>query len=227
MQIQQLYPLVSPLALLSKKILRVGVGSICGCIFLVLTLSACSFFSESAPVLPALSMAQASGSLTLARPVPPLAVVDASDGNNALRGFLPVSPTHLTSPLSNTPLNRIIHIDLSSKTIRFGAGKTGQIQATPNELTPGTYRIIHKQESPLWYAPDEYFSVRNITAPAKNDRSRYRKGALGNYALFLTPTLAIHDSSVDAREVGGLRMDSETVKSLFEATSVGSEVVVQ
>jgi hypothetical protein len=93
-------------------------------------------------------------------------------------------------------------------------------------LQPGVYSVQHKQRSPLWYAGDEYFSLRGLAVPSIGDKERYRRGALGDFALFVDSDASIHSAPVWTEEVGGLRIDDEKMKKIYYSLDVGAKVQV-
>ena len=94
-------------------------------------------------------------------------------------------------------------------------------------LTPGTYKVIHKQENPLWYAPDEYFTSRNLDIPASGDKSRYLRGALGEFAIYISPEVPLHCGPFSLPELGGLQLDKAQLEMLYARLAVGSYVKVE
>lgn len=94
-------------------------------------------------------------------------------------------------------------------------------------LDPGDYFLQHKQKDPLWYAPNEYFAKRQLNVPPENDRRRYRKGALGKFALFPTTTFPIHCAPVWTSDVGGVRVSESDLHSIFVMIPVGAPVVIK
>ena len=94
-------------------------------------------------------------------------------------------------------------------------------------LDVGDYFLQHKQKNPLWYAPNEYFAKRQLRVPNEEDRLRYRRGALGKFALFPTNTFPIHSAPVWTSEVGGLRVSEADLHSIFLMIPVGAPVVVK
>lgn len=94
-------------------------------------------------------------------------------------------------------------------------------------LTPGQYPLQHKQKSPLWYAPDEYFEKRQLRTPPRGDHFRYRRGALGQYALYPTMDFIIHCGPFMSDEVGGLRLEPNDLLEVFNTLSIGSSIVVK
>jgi hypothetical protein len=95
------------------------------------------------------------------------------------------------------------------------------------QLSPGKYLIKHKQRSALWYAGDDYFLARNLSVPSVGNRERYRRGALGDFTLFLDEEIPIHSSPVWTPEVGGLKLDDEKMKKIYYSLEVGSVVEVR
>lgn len=94
-------------------------------------------------------------------------------------------------------------------------------------LAPGEYPLQHKQRNPLWYAPDEYFSKRELRVPPRGDHFRYRRGALGNYAVYPTMDFVIHSGPFWSEEVGGLKVSEADLASIFVMLYVGTPVIVK
>jgi hypothetical protein len=95
------------------------------------------------------------------------------------------------------------------------------------DVEPGRYQIKHKQRSALWYAGDDYFLSRQLPVPEVGNRERYRRGALGDFALFLDTETPIHSSPIWTPEVGGLKLDDEQMRKIYYALEVGSVVEVR
>ncbi len=95
------------------------------------------------------------------------------------------------------------------------------------DLPPGEYYLQHPEKDPLWYAPDDYFKKRKLKVPAQGDRMRYRRGALGKYALYVTTTFPIHCGPVWVDDVGGLRISSSELTSVFHMLPRGTAVIVR
>ena len=116
----------------------------------------------------------------------------------------------------------------SSLTVFRGREVLAQLQAEGQvDIAPGEYFLRHKQKEPKWYAPDSYFHNRRLAAPAKDDSMRFRRGALGDFAIYPTPEFPIHCGPVWADEVGGLRVDTEELSTIFYMLPVGAPVVVR
>jgi hypothetical protein len=175
------------------------------------------------------------GVLALSRPVPEFpARLSASLTENhsssgaiaangrAMLGFMPTK--HSQSQASLT-INR--------------TDNSGEL-SRPNDFTPhrftiegaqqlpvGTYTVLLKQQAPLWYAPDRYFIDRDLNVPGQGARERFRRGALGSQAIFLSGEIPIHAGPLWSAEIGGVRLEPSDISILFEALQVGAEVNVR
>lgn len=94
-------------------------------------------------------------------------------------------------------------------------------------LAPGEYPLQHKQRNPLWYAPDEYFSKRELRVPPRGDHFRYRRGALGNYAVYPTMDFVIHSGPFWSEEVGGLKVSEADLAAIFVMLNIGTPIIVK
>ncbi len=94
-------------------------------------------------------------------------------------------------------------------------------------MNTGEYFLQHKQKSPLWYAPNDYFTKRQLAVPSSENRLRYRRGALGELALFPTTTFPIHSAPLWSDEVVGLRISQADLSSFYFMLPVGAPVVVK
>lgn len=94
-------------------------------------------------------------------------------------------------------------------------------------LPEGDYYLQHKQAQPLWYAPNDYFKKRQLLVPEAENRLRYRRGALGQFALYPTTTFPIHCGPIWSEDVGGLRVSPQDMASIYHLVPLGSPVVVK
>jgi len=142
-----------------------------------------------------------------------------------LIGYIP--PTIGFLPAENEAW---LEVEKATKSVALYIGKElkKSVQAEGSiSLAPGTYALQHKQKSAAWYAPDSYFQKRQLSVPAASDRSRYRRGALGQFVLFPTTTFAIHSGPVWNEDVGGLRVAQSDLSSIFFALPLGATIVVK
>jgi len=142
-----------------------------------------------------------------------------------LVGYFPPAVTYL--PAENETW---LEINRQNKVLTLYKGK-GVIKEIHGEgdvsITPGDYYLQHKQKAPLWYAPNEYFAKRQLNVPPPSDRLRYRRGALGKFALFPTTTFPIHCAPIWTQEVGGIRVSANDLSSIYYMLPVGAPIVVK
>lgn len=160
------------------------------------------------------------GVIALARPVPAIVAAQSSE----MPGFMPTLQAIKASDSSWLSINR----KNNSIEIKTGDKVIGEIKANGvEELSPGTYQIVHKQRRPLWYAPDSYFVEREIEVPPEGDQSRYLRGALGDFVLFLDRETPIHNSPIWCKDVGGIQMQETDISKLYYMLEIGSNVVIK
>ena len=159
-----------------------------------------------------------SGSISIAKTMPGAMSVPSP----SMLGFMPFH-------LARTDESRLA-INTRDNTVTLTSGessRTMQSQLHLSGLAPGMYKVLLKQKNPLWYAPSSYFSVRGIQTPPEGERSRYLKGALGDFAIFLDKDTAIHNSPVANEEVGGVRLARADIEAVFNSLPVGALVEIQ
>ena len=109
-----------------------------------------------------------------------------------------------------------------------GKGVIKEIQGEGDiSIEEGEYYLQHKQKEPLWYAPDDYFKRRRLAVPPVGNRLRYRRGALGKYALYPTTTFAIHCGPIWSEDVGGLRISLADLSSIYYLMPIGAPIIVR
>lgn len=94
-------------------------------------------------------------------------------------------------------------------------------------IAPGVYSLEYMQKDPTWYAPDQYFTKRQLPVPAAGDPLRYRRGALGQYVIYPTPECPIHTGEVYSDDVGGIRLSGADLASIFSMLRPGTTIKVQ
>ena len=195
----------------------------CVLLTILMTLTSCSLFfgggnSASLQEEPELSSnLLQSGSIVIASPVPKV----SSPSPIKMLGFLPTEESSKVFWLS---------IDRSSQkvTLMQGQKALSTSEADGIDLIPaGSYSVVHKQKSPLWYAPDSYFTARGLPLPPQGDRSRLRRGALGSMALFLDNQTPIHSGSLWTAEVGGARVNEDAISEMYQHLGLGAQIHVE
>jgi hypothetical protein len=157
-----------------------------------------------------------SGSLLIARPVPHVETLEP----NVQKLFPFIAPI----------AQAVIHISRSRGEVTLiEDGRTSAkfpAEGAKN-LTPGSFKLIHKQRHPLWQAPAEYFTKRNVPVPAEGSSSRLLKGALGDFALFINEKTPIHSGSAWSEDVGGVKLSDSSLAQLYYRVDVGTSVVIE
>lgn len=170
------------------------------------------------------------GSVTVARLAPPITNSSGS-GVSSSFGFMGSDFTRSNSSnlLPSVAPNTIL-LTLSNETIALNSPATGFKSARAsglNRVTPGNYSIAMKLENPSWYAPDTYFSKRELSVPPANDRLRYRKGAFGSAVVYLNNGIPIHSSEIEDSDVEGIKVPEDLMTSLIELANPSTGVIVK
>jgi hypothetical protein len=165
---------------------------------------------------------QQNGQITLSRSMPAVTNTDAKNEN--MLGFVPV----IASRTSNW-----LEISLKDKSLKLmnGTKELASSQLDLNEtfsgIEPGNYQVLHMQKNPLWYAPDSYFTSRGLNLPPQGDKNRYRRGALGEYAIYIKKDTPIYSGPVLLDDIGGIRVEEKKLSSVYYQLQVGSLVEVK
>lgn len=201
-------------------------------IIAALTMTACSNLSDSQNWYSLRETEQdqpsflESGSISISRPVPQF------NGEPArVMAFMPVLPEIPELPGRIDPEQKLsVVIDVTSKTISVKRGTEELIQSditASEDLTKGEFSVTLKQASPLWYAPDDYFLMRGQEPPIEGSSERYRKGALGSYAIFLNDGVIIHSSPIPDPLINGFLLDDDKITSIYSILEPGMRIIVQ
>jgi len=188
-----------------------------------LVLSACSFSNKPYDLTSKGSAYLSSGTIVLSRQIPAESKQEASYG--PVVGYIP--------PMSGIlPASNELWVEVDSKNLTVilfrGEEKIGSYKAEGTvTLAPGKYALQYKQKFPTWYAPNSYFEKRALPLPQEQDRSRFMKGALGEYALYPTSGFVIHSAPFYSNDVGGLRVSEEALGGIFSQLQIGSSVIVK
>lgn len=188
--------------------------------FLCLSLASCASRLDSAGASKSIKGEKyiSDGVLALVRAAPAASV---GKDSGRLFGFVPLVSLHQGTWLSIKRDEKKIEL--------FDGDRLLSSTDTPglDRMTPGTYQVLHKQKAPLWYASDEYYQKRGMAVPPQGDRSRYLRGALGDFAIFIDKDLPLHSGPVWTPEVGGLRLDEASISRIYYTLSVGSIVEIK
>ena len=129
----------------------------------------------------------------------------------------------------NIDEEKLLVINTEKNTLVFFKNGNEEILNLPisfnSDIQKGHYSIMFKQEKPLWYASDEYFTTRNLEIPSSSDR--YLKGAYGDMAIFLDNGLAIFNSQVKENEVDGISVESGAFSDLFNLVQAEQKILIK
>ncbi len=158
-----------------------------------------------------------SGQITLSKAAPQ----PSTPRSLNMLGFVPITGSHIGVWLS---------VDTRSKKIELMDGNrvlASSLIEDAEAISPGNYQILHMQKDALWYAPDSYFIKRNLAVPGQGDKQRFRRGALGEYAIFINKDTPIHSGPVNAEEIGGIRVKESDLSKIFYQLQIGSVIDVR
>ena len=161
------------------------------------------------------------GSVVISRPAPSAFAADLGGLSQTSLGFL---------PSIQSPSGAWILIDTLKHTVNLMDGEKTSLSTKAQgieSLKPGKYQLLHKQRNPLWYAPSSYFSERKLEVPAEGDKERFRRGALGDFVLYLDKDTPIHSGPVWSRDIGGLRVDDNNLSKMYYLLNVGAPIEVR
>lgn len=139
----------------------------------------------------------------------------------SLMGFLPTESMHQGNWLLIDTKKRTVSLMEGSREITNSSGQG------INALQAGSYQVLHKQRNPLWYAPDSYFKSHQLPSPPEGDVNRYRRGALGDFALFITKDTPIHSGPVWTSEIGGVQINDNDLAKIYYLLPIGAPIEVR
>jgi len=168
----------------------------------------------------------ASGSISLVRPISSSKITSDS---SSLFSFMPVQ--NMPASNQNRTVQSLWIIIDRSKSILSLVDADQNIATVPASIsanvTPGTYSLLLKQKSPLWYAPDEYFTSRNQVVPLDGSSDRFRRGALGDEALFLSSNVVIHSGPVSDKSITGIRVDPAEMSRFYSMLPDDIRIIIR
>lgn len=160
----------------------------------------------------------ADGSVGFYRAVPPASVPQLDTSTlSAFHGGLPSLTRQVRAP--GIQFKRSSHTLILSHPVQgnLSIPFSGTLPAS----IPAATTIVLKQRSPSWYAPDSYFQRRGLPVPHALAKERYRKGALGHLAFFLSGGFPVHTSRTEDPDVGGIRLSEQSGETLFSLVDSG------
>lgn len=95
----------------------------------------------------------------------------------------------------------------------------------------GRFYVQKKEKSPVWHKPDWAFIEEGLPVPPRGAKERFEAGVLGDYALHLGDGYLIH-GTLYTRLLGMpvthgcVRLDDETLSTVYKNLAVGSAVFI-
>lgn len=166
------------------------------------------------------------GTLSYSGPVPKASSQQIANSNSdaSYRDFsYGFAPT--TGSASKSLVLDIVH--KSARLMQSGKELASAKLLDTSGLVAGSYKVAHKQRNPLWYAPQNYFSARGLSVPAEGDKQRYLRGAFGDFALFVSPTEAIHSGPFSLTEMAGARIEEQDFAKIFYLVEIGDSISIE
>ncbi len=123
-----------------------------------------------------------------------------------------------------------LKIDSKLSTVSLMQG-TKEIKAldfiSSNQLDAGSYKILIKDNQPLWYADEQYYVDRQLPIPLAFSSERYLKGVYGDKALFLENGQALFSNPEVQTLASGINVSKEILDVIYDNIAVESLVVVK
>ena len=163
------------------------------------------------------SQVAASGAVSLVRPLP----AESSSAPVRMLGF---------APAMGIRDGLWLEFNREERRLKLMQGEERLLSAEIEgdaEIRNGTYRLLHKQTKPAWYAPDSYFIARKLPVPPKTDSRRFLKGAFGDFVIVFDGDLTLHNAPLWAKDVKGLRLADNDLAKLFYSLEGDSLVEVR
>lgn len=151
-----------------------------------------------------------------------------------LERLTPVDPYLIV----NTSDNKIYLIK-GKKLLREGLCSSGSyvlLKAANDQQwvfqTPrGRFRVLAKQEAPVWRMPDWAFIEEGLPVPPPNATERFEYGVLGEYALAFGNGYLIHGTLYKRLmgmpvTHGCVRLDDEDLRAVYHNLQIGSKIFI-
>lgn len=165
------------------------------------------------------------GAILIARVAPPPSNPADKQYEGRIFGFMPSQVSIAGSWIKLSKSTGTIELMSGGRSVERFQAKFGISQHSA--LNSGVYSVVHKQKSPLWYAPDSYFTERGLAVPAQGERSRFRRGALGTAAIFIDASTPIHAGPLNSSEIGGIQISEEAMSRLYPTLNTGGVIVIE
>lgn len=151
-----------------------------------------------------------------------------------LARFTPAEPYLVV----NTSDNRI-YLMKGNRLLREGLCSSGSyvlLKAADNQQwvfrTPrGLFRVLGKQQAPVWRMPDWAFIEEGLPVPPPNSAERYEYGVLGEYALAFGDGYLVHGTLYKRLmgmpvTHGCVRLDDEDLRAVYHNLHIGAKIFI-
>ncbi|HMO02705.1 MAG TPA: L,D-transpeptidase [Oligoflexia bacterium] len=192
----------------------------------IFCLNACSILSGESGSTAAF---KTSGRIVISRSAPLIHPAINQNNQIDLNSGLAFAPIVNKNQSQNLLTNTII-IDRAQNKVSFSNNNSinSDYQMKKHgDLPIGEFKVIHKQAEPTWSATKNYFTSRKLEIPKAGDKNLLRRGAYGEFAIFINQKTALHNGKVWSDEVGGIQLADEAIKELFEKVSNGDTVIIK
>ncbi len=166
------------------------------------------------------------GTISFSRPVP-----HPSEAVAQIMAFMPIAPQIPDFGVKRLSSSETwVFVDSYNKSLEINRGDENilTVDITPTTgIAQGKFAVALKEENALWYASEEYFTKRNQIIPADGSSDRYRQGALGDFAVFLSGGLVIHSSPLFDDSVAGFQVSPDEIRSIYSLLEPGTKVIIR
>jgi lipoprotein-anchoring transpeptidase ErfK/SrfK len=161
----------------------------------------------------------------------PIAAVIPTIEASSIFSFMPIAPVIPDFGVKSYNSNEMwVFIDSFNNSIEINKGDENILTAqakSSSGTTQGKFSVALKEENALWYANDNYFAKRSQRMPAEGSSDRYRKGALGEYAVFLSGGMVIHSSPLFDDSVTGFQVTEDEIRSIYNLLQPGTKIIIR
>ena len=114
---------------------------------------------------------------------------------------------------------------MDSGTEIFSAKYEGNYPANETLGSSDELSVLLKQRNAVWFAPEGYYTARNMEVPPTNSRARYLKAALGDFVMYLSENFALYSGPLEVPEISGIKLASSDLARIYYLMPIGSKVL--
>lgn len=149
--------------------------------------------------------------------------------NRLLRGHLNILTTKIIFDTKSSRLKLIKNGQVSSDVV---ISKKYAADFLKSEINRKTLKILAKEKNPAPIKPKWAFEDITKELPAENSAERLMIGALGNYAVYFTDYLIIHDFTKNIQQHDTInhvciQLSPKNMKRLYNSVYIGNSLYVE